>query len=257
MKKIITLIFLVASFLSSFSQKDSKPQEAFYLLDKNFRGTGDQSKATFFMRSIRENDSSWLFDTYNIFGPLISSEHFKDDKAQLLHGESVYFNAKGTRDSICNYNNGVPDKSWYFFNDTGKIFMQKDFDKAVLVATIDRIKQDGIDEAAWIKNRPTTDTVEIESDFPGAQKGWAAYLGKKLKYPERAQDANVSGTVRIQFIVDTEGHIQNPQVIKSVEYSLDKEAMRMITESPAWIPAFQYGKKVKSYKIQPITFRLQ
>ena len=46
-------------------------------------------------------------------------------------------------------------------------------------------------------------------------------------------------------------------ITKSIDYSLDAESMRMINALGKWKPAFQNGRNVKSYKIQPITFRLK
>jgi len=113
-----------------------------------------------------------------------------------------------------------------------------------------------------IASKRKTDTlkrviIEIESDFPGGQKGWIKYLTHNLEYPERAQKLGKEGNVVIQFIVDKDGTVYNQQIVKSVEYSLDQEALRMIARSPAWIPAIQDGKIVKSYKKQPIAFRLK
>jgi periplasmic protein TonB len=225
------------------------------MLDKNYKGT-TQDKAVIFIHSVKENDTCWQFDTYNITGPMISSEQYKDEKATVLHGQSVYFNARGTRDSIGNFKNGFPDGSFYYLNDTGKIFIQKEFRKGVLMETIDRIKKDSIDEAAWKRKNDTTKQVEKESEFPGGKGSWGRYLMKNLVYPERAQNMEKQGTVVLQFIVDTEGLIFDQEIVQSVEFSLDQEALRMIIESPAWIPAFQNGKKVKSYKKQPLTFKL-
>jgi protein TonB len=63
--------------------------------------------------------------------------------------------------------------------------------------------------------------------------------------------------VVIQFIVDKEGHVVSPEISQSVEYSIDQEALRLIKKSPFWQPAMLDGKIVKSYKKQPITFRLE
>ena len=187
----------------------------------------------------------------------MTSEQYKDEKGTILHGESVYFNEKGTRDSIGHFANDLPHGSFYYLNDTGKIFMQKEFRGGALVETIDRIKKDSIDKAAWESKKDTAKEDEMESEFPGGIGSWTRYLMKNLVYPQRAQNLNKEGKVVLQFIVDTEGHISDTEIIQSVEFSLDQEALRMIAESPAWIPAFQYGKKVKSYKRQPLIFKLQ
>lgn len=254
MKKInLLLLFFYVWHVNG--QEKIKPGEVFYLLDQNFSGTTAE-KAKYLLHSVKKSDTCWQFDTYTMLGPMVSSEHFKDDKATVLHGEAVYFNAKGTRDSICHFFNGQPDGSCYYLNDTGRIYVQKEFRQGVLLATIDRIKKDSADAAAWKKKVDTTKKVEMESDFPGGQSGWIRYLNKNLQYPQRAQNTGKQGQVVTEFIVDTLGHISNIQIIKSVEYSLDQETLRIIAASPAWIPAFQNGRKVKSYKRQPLTFRL-
>ena len=62
------------------------------------------------------------------------------------------------------------------------------------------------------------------------------------------------GTVSVGFIVDTLGKCTDIHVIKLIEFVLDEEVKRIIYFSPPWIPAEQAGKKVKAYRIQPITF---
>jgi protein TonB len=64
------------------------------------------------------------------------------------------------------------------------------------------------------------------------------------------------GEVWIVFIVDIEGKIIEPILARSVEFSIDEEAMRMMKISPDWTPAIQDGRKVKSWKKQPIIFKL-
>ena len=57
--------------------------------------------------------------------------------------------------------------------------------------------------------------------------------------------------------MDTEGNIVNPEISKSVEYSLDEETLRIIQKSGKWAPAVQDQKKVRSYKMQPVIFKLK
>ena len=62
------------------------------------------------------------------------------------------------------------------------------------------------------------------------------------------------GTVRVLFIINTDGQVSNTKLKKSVEFVLDEEALRVFRNSPPWIPAFQNGKTVRAYRLQPITF---
>ena len=253
MKKIVLLSTCIVFSILSFAQKIKK-EDKFYMLDENFKGT-TQQQAKYFIRVANLNDTCWQFDTYNITGPLISTEQYKDEQGKVMHGQSVYFNKKGTRDSILHFANNFADGSWYYLNDTGKVFLQKDYVKGRLTATIDRIKKDSMDEIEY-KKRDTTKMVEEESSFQGGLRAWAKYLTDNMVYPDRAQKIEQQGSVILQFIVDTEGTVIDPEIVQSIEFSLDEEAMRMIKGSPKWKPAFQNGKKVKSYKKQPITFKL-
>ena len=99
--------------------------------------------------------------------------------------------------------------------------------------------------------------VEIESQYPGGANAWMRYLNKTFRYPDDAQQNGIRGTVEVQFIVDKEGNVSNVEAITGpVTGGLREEAVRVIQKSGRWEPAIQNGRKVKSYKKQPITFRL-
>lgn len=108
-------------------------------------------------------------------------------------------------------------------------------------------------EEDWDK---TFTKVEIESDFPGGASAWQRYLIKSLRYPQEAQDNEIQGTVVVQFIVDKEGNVSDVEAISGAN-ELREEAVRVIKKSGKWTPAVQNGRQVKSYKKQPITFRLE
>ena len=97
--------------------------------------------------------------------------------------------------------------------------------------------------------------VEIESEFPGGQSGWIKFLNSHLIYPQKAIKKNVEGTVVIQFIVAKDGTLSDIQAISGPEL-LKAAALDVFKYSPRWKPAIQDGKKVKSYKKQPIVFKL-
>lgn len=97
--------------------------------------------------------------------------------------------------------------------------------------------------------------VEIESEFPGGLASWKRFLLKTLNYPEDAIEEVVSGTVVVKFIVDQEGNVSEVEAISGPDL-LKAEAIRVIKKSGKWTAAIQNGRKVKSYKFQPLTFRL-
>jgi len=97
--------------------------------------------------------------------------------------------------------------------------------------------------------------VEIESMYPGGLPAWQRFLNRNLKYPQQAFDDGVQGFVTVQFIVDKEGNVSDVEAVSGPQ-ELRAEAVRVIKRSGQWTPAVQNGNKVKSYKKQPIGFRI-
>jgi periplasmic protein TonB len=98
--------------------------------------------------------------------------------------------------------------------------------------------------------------VEIESEYPGGMPAWQRYLNSNLRFSQEAIDNEIQGAVVVQFIVDIDGTVSDVEAISGPE-ELRAEAVRVIKKSGRWTPAIQNGRKVKSYKKQPIVFRLQ
>lgn len=97
--------------------------------------------------------------------------------------------------------------------------------------------------------------VQIESEYPGGANAWLRFLNKNLHYPQEAVDNEIQGTVVVQFIVDKEGNVSDVEAVSGPP-ELKAEAVRVIKKSGKWTPAVQNGRKVKSYKKQPIGFRI-
>lgn len=100
--------------------------------------------------------------------------------------------------------------------------------------------------------------VEIEAQYPGGFAAWARYLTKNLEknIPQEAIDANISGTVEVMFVVDETGTVSNVEAV-SGPAELRDAAVAVIKKSGKWEPGIQNSKKVKSYKRQPITIKLE
>ena len=101
------------------------------------------------------------------------------------------------------------------------------------------------------------DVVEQMPSFPGGQAALMQYLAKNIKYPPVAEENGIQGRVIVTFVVGKTGAISNVQVAKSVDPSLDKEAVRVVSSMPAWIPGKQNGQSVNVKYTVPVTFRLQ
>jgi len=108
------------------------------------------------------------------------------------------------------------------------------------------------EEEDWDK---TFTKVEIPSEYPGGAAAWQRFLHRNLNYPQDAQDNGIQGTVVVQFVVDKEGNVSEVTAISGPQ-ELRPEAIRVIKKSGKWTPAIQNGRQVKSYKSQPVGFRL-
>lgn len=99
--------------------------------------------------------------------------------------------------------------------------------------------------------------VEVMPEFPGGMAECLKFLGKNLKYPVIAQENGIQGRVIVQFVVNRDGSIVDPVVVRSVDPYLDKEAIRVIKSMPKWKPGQQRGKAVRVKYTVPVTFKLQ
>lgn len=99
--------------------------------------------------------------------------------------------------------------------------------------------------------------VEQMPEFPGGMDALMSYLGKNIHYPAQAQENNIQGRVIINFTVNKDGSIVDPEIKKSLDPSCDKEAMRVIKAMPKWKPGRQHGKPVRVRYTVPVLFRLQ
>jgi protein TonB len=99
--------------------------------------------------------------------------------------------------------------------------------------------------------------AEEMPEFPGGEKALLKFLSQSIKYPSIAAETGVNGKVIVNFIVNTDGTICGVKLLRSVDQSLDKEALRVVSSMPRWKPGKQSGKLVRvSYSV-PINFMLQ
>lgn len=101
------------------------------------------------------------------------------------------------------------------------------------------------------------DIVEEMPSFPGGNGALMQFLQSNVKYPVVAQENGVQGRVQIGFVVERDGSITDVRVVRSVDPSLDKEAMRVVKMMPRWNPGKQNGQTVRVKYTVPVLFRLQ
>ena len=102
------------------------------------------------------------------------------------------------------------------------------------------------------------DVVEENPEFPGGMQALMKYLRDNIKYPRISRDNNSQGRTFLKFTVNSDGSIQDVEVIRSSgDIYLDKEATRVVEAMPKWKPGRQLGKAVRVKYVLPVNFRLQ
>jgi len=98
--------------------------------------------------------------------------------------------------------------------------------------------------------------IEKEAQFPGDSKAWMSFLQKNLNANVPVKNRASEGTylVIVQFVVDKEGQVTDIKPLTKFGFGMEEEVVRILKKAPRWTPAFQFGRNVKAYRKQPVTF---
>lgn len=118
------------------------------------------------------------------------------------------------------------------------------------------VKSEPLNKPQPVNSNRVYDVVEQMPSFPGGISGLRTYLNQNTRYPAVAQENCVQGRVVVSFVVGKDGHISDVTVLRSVDPSLDKEAIRVVRNMPRWTPGKQGGEPVKVRYNVPVSFRL-
>ena len=242
MKKFITLIcFISLITLTGLAQNVTN------LILVGDNGVTENIKEAHSFVLIKElDDKRFVRADYKLYGPMRKLKTFSDTALTILEGDFLEYRPSGMILTKGFYENNLRSGKWYNFNDTGAVTITDEYKEGVLIKstpTDTSTKKD-------VKEYPD----EREAKFKGKANAWIKYLIKKLEASKAAEKSTNGGRVEVSFKVDTTGKTTDIFLRKSVEYYLDEEAISVIKDSPLWEPAFQNGKYVNAYRVQPLTF---
>lgn len=98
--------------------------------------------------------------------------------------------------------------------------------------------------------------VEQMPRYPGGEAEMMRFIGEHVIYPKEAMDADEEGRVVVKFVIDAEGKVTDPVVMRGVSPSLDAEALRVVGEMPRWEPGRANGEAVSTQYVLPVAFKL-
>lgn len=242
MKRIILLIVITLVSSSAFAQEIVNV----VLVGKN--GITEDIKEAHSFIVIKKYPNSFQRLDYKRGAPLVRLRSYSDSSLKILDGPFYEYTTNGTLSNSGYYSNNLKTKSWYTYNDTGKVILEQKYEQDVLVKTID---PDTVKKKEEVPQ--AIQKVEKEAAFKKGDKGWIKYLSKAINADVGIKSVR-GGKVRVGFTVSKSGKCVDVYLRKSVEFVLDEEAIRVIENSPLWEPAIQDGRIVNAYRIQPLTF---
>ena len=143
--------------------------------------------------------------------------------------------------------------------DDSKISIKNVAEGAEDFTSQDQMKKDVIvvDEPVKVEPEKIFDAVEQMPTFPGGDAALYKFIGDNLVYPAQAAEEGVSGRVTIRFVVERDGTVSQVTVARGKHPALDKEAKRVVSKLPKFIPGKQNGQTVRVFYTLPINFKLQ
>ena len=214
-----------------------------------------------------KKEGSWL--QYHEKGRLKDSAFYVQGRQQGIglgwdeegyQTDSSNFDAKGNGVQVAWFKEGglrfsgrwiqdtLKQGRWQYFHDNGK-----------LMATEDYVAGELTTNACYTETGDALGAKECElkeAAFPGGDKAWRLFLENNLDAaaPIKGGAPNGQFTAMIQFIVDKDGSLYDMKGLTKYGYGMEAEVIRLLKRSPKWQPAQQHGRKVKAYRLQPVTF---
>lgn len=226
---MIKSIFSALTILFAFALQ---AEETVTFLDKNFEVTS-ADQAVFERTSDLLDDGHYHVKISFLDGNTRMIGRYSDQTLETEEGWFVYYFATGNRESQGHYHNGERVGTWNRWDWQGN-------------ALSDRFYSDYNPTAGETRDAQISDT-------PNAMQ---SYIQENLTYPANAEAHHIEGQVRLSFMVDAEGQVQDVEVTYSAHPFLTQAALAFVEAMPAWQPALQNGIPYATKHTLPLTFML-
>jgi len=215
----------------------------------------------------------WQLTYYDASGKIQSQGSYADDSLHIRQGPFVFYDEKGQLYHSLNYSAGKKEgKDTYYF-ENGSIRAEGpnrsnrhqgewrgyySTGKLAALALFDSGRQ----VYAKFFNEDGAINTKIDSFFrqpayPEGLSAFSRFVNQHIRYPDMARKFGITGRVIVEFTVSKEGTVTNARVTRSVERSLDEEALRVIRSMPAWEPGIMGGTPTDTDMKLPLSFRLE
>lgn len=271
MKGLILIFILLSSIFSAIAQEK-------IWLNKNDQWIADSTQAIRYALVTQTNQNSIKVEEYTLEGQKKDIWHFSDynsnPRRRIREGIHTAFHANG-KDSLTEvYSNNKLEGQAITYYPNSSIHSVMSYKNGRLNGKLLQYYPDGKlrREEEYSNDECTNGKLfdengtEIEHhpylrfpSFPGGIQKIRELITNMITYPEKARKKKVEGRVLLQFTIDTEGKMINPQILQSVRHDIDSEAIRAfnsIAKRHRWLPGYQDGKAKRVRFVVPINFRI-
>ena len=240
MKTLLTIILALFNF-----HADSQTVTKYY--DDRWREV-PADKAVYYATFIKDGSIYQCTTYWKDNNALRGTATYSDTILSSPDGTLVTYDRKGRLEDSIFYSEGKIDFSYRYYPN-GQL---------ALHYHLPYNKTEGVTEAFDENGKKIKDFItQKEAEFKGGEEAWQAYL-KKNTDKDLAVKRDKNGTtpaVEVAFTIDEEGQVTNLKISRSSGFkNVDKDALRVISDSPKWNPAISYNKAVKAYKVQTVTY---
>jgi hypothetical protein len=288
-KTFLLSAFLFFLFFTSFSQTEKR---YVYYFDKDFGITDKSGSVFTGHGALKDGLLNLTVYSNNLPDVALLVANFTDTSLAVNQGlfQSFYFDGK--KESECNYENNqlsgsyrkwdknlhlidsfvydhgkMVDSARFFYFNQGKLsynlthfknnqFEQHDYnDSGSLVFEFFFTGNKGIRKeynAGTIKIDSLFTREEKDASFPGGARAWQTYITKEIASGIDAFTDKDYGTCVVRFIIDTNGNVSDVEATTMKGTALADLAVNAVKNGPKWIPAVQYGRTVRAYRLQPV-----
>lgn len=229
--KNLLLLFALFSSLQFFAQ------EKVYFTE-DFKELPSADNAIYYS-IYEESQEGTLRSTYYLDNTVYSKDHFSNYKRRILNGTSEKWYRNGAKEMLAIYSKGKQEG-----------IQTRYFENSQIKRTENYKNGEFVDGKCFDENGAEIEFFPyyVKPEFPGGMKAFYDYVAKNFKSPNSSR-----GEIRIGFYVELDGTLNHFEVLKSINKEMDLSAIRLLVNSPKWIPGKIDGKEARVKFGLPIT----
>lgn len=243
-------LFLFCFLSISISVKSQDTTTVYF--NKKWKIT-KKEKAQYIQEEIKLDSNRYVIRKMTVNRRPVSICHYKSINPTIEHGIVNYFDENGKIAISGSYNEGYMDGLWYIYNQSKSTYDTLNYHgvKEIYLGEYDDYSYESSEIFFIVEEMP-----RFGYSGKSGKEEFREYIAQNLHYPIRALENQVEGRVFIQFVVGADGRVIMPKAVVKADRDLTFEAIRVIKDSPQWVPGKQRNMPISVQFTFPIVFVL-